>query len=335
MKGKSNFTNELEKDWLERIKIVKSGKKPEPLKQRNYFYLIRTITYQEHKEAAVTYAHFKYHVIYRLEEEYGYSREELGITAKPDGVLYTRSYGTELIQYKHKVYPLIAVIATEKSGIAESLSEYLAKYGIFVIDTTGNPARYPMQLVAKIQAPKFCIEDFDITGCFMSKRFSDEANAKRISLLSIMKVLKIGWEAVKEEDKAGHKNNHWDSIWEEDKKVLHKEGKYWRTEIDTVMKFAKPAEFAKAVLYLLDKEIPVKNMSLVMDLGEYIYIPLIPQKNKEEIIENIKTLEDKYTDERENILNEYDGLDKSFKELDLDVLEEEAKQKFQENVEAE
>ncbi len=335
MKQKSNFTKELEKDWLERIKIVESGKEPEPIKQRNYWYLIRTITYQKHKEAAVTYAYFKYDSIYRLEKESGYSREDLGITAKPDGVLYTRSYGTELIQYEHKVYPLIAVIATEKSGIAESLSQYLAKYGIFVIDTTGNPARYPMQLVAKIKAPKFCIEDFDITGCFMSKRFGDGANAKRISLLSLMEVLKIGWDKVVEEDKSGHKNNHWNSIWEEDKKALFKDEKYWRVEIDTVMRFATPEEFAKAILYLLDKEIPIKNMASVMDLGNYIYIPLIPKKAKDKIIDDIKTIGDEYTEARENLLKEYDGLDKSFKELDLDVLEEEAKQKFQENVEVE
>ncbi len=328
-RGKTNFTLEVEKDWCNRIKILKSGKQPVSIQQRNYWYELRTLTYQKHKEIACGYAYFKYTIIYDLEEKYGHTREELGITAKPDGVLYTRKYGTELIQYKHELYPLICVIVTEKSGIAEVLSEYLLRYGIFIVDTTGIRGRYSNQYVKNIKAPKFCIEDFDITGCFMAKKFEEEAEAQRISLLKIMKELKIKREDVVEEDKGGSKNNHWKKIRKEDQEKLYQDGKYWRIEIDSVMKFIKPEKFAEIIIYLLDKEIPIKDMNRVMELGEWIYLPLIPNEDEDKIRKNIEKLENKYQKERQKILAKYEGMKKSFVNLDLDVLEQNAKEEFE------
>jgi len=256
MTKKSNFTKLLEEDWIKRICLVKEGRRPIPIKQRNYYYYIRTRSYQKFGEAPTKYEHFKYSSIYALEERYGYTREDLGITAKADGVLYTRLYGIELIEHEHRLYPLICVIATEKSGIAESLSQYLLKYGIWIIDTAGMRGRYPNQYMSRIKAPKFCIEDLDITGCLMAKKFSEETGAKRISLLSLINILKeklginIEIKDVIEEDKTGHRNKHWNSISYQDKRFLKQRDKFWRIEIDTVLKFVDPHMFATAVLYI-------------------------------------------------------------------------------------
>jgi len=328
----SNFSKELELDWLKRIAICKAGGKPQPYQQRNYYYLIRTITWRKYQEGPIKFANFKYDAIYKLEDKYGYSRERLGITAKPDGTLYSRSYGTEMIQYNHELKPLLCAIATEKSGIAESLSQYLLKYGIFVIDTTGNPARYPMQYVNALDVPKFCIEDFDITGCFMAQRFWNEAKAKTISILDIMKQLNVDVKDVIEEDTTGYKNNHLNKLSEEDKSFLFKDGRYWRIEIDTVMKFVKPEVFAKAVLDVLDQEIPIKNMAKVMELGEYIYMPLMPKADRAVVDKLIKASEEGHKENMQDVLSEYEELEQPFEELDLGVLEEEAKNKFEESV---
>ncbi len=329
MVKRSNFSKETEKDWLSRIELIKNGERPRPIKQRNYYYLIRNITWKKYKEAPTTYEHFKYETIYKLEDKYGYTREDLNITAKPDGTLYSRERGTELIEYNQQLFPATCVIVTEKSGIAESLSEYLLKYGIFVIDTTGVRGRYPNQYVAKVKVPKFCIEDFDITGCLMAKKFKEECNCERISLLDIMAIEGIKWKDVVEVDTTGHKNNHWNSLYEKDKKLLYKNGKYQRVEIDTVMKFMSPEKFAEVILYLLDNIIPIKDMSEVMELGEYIYVPLIPEIEKEKIIKRINKLNKKYLKQQTKVLEKYEELEEPFEDLDLDVLEEEAKEKYE------
>jgi len=83
----------------------------------------------------------------------------------------------------------------------------------------------------------------------------------------------------------------------------------------------------------LDKEIPIKNMMKIMNVHEYIRVPLIPKKEKENILKKIVWLKKKYKKQRTDVLSQYVRMETSFRELDLDNLELEAKQKFQKNVE--
>lgn len=325
----------LESEWKKLIDIKESGSEVPTIFQRNLFYKCRTITIQKYtKEDVCDYAYFKYELIYKLEDKFGYSREELGIRAKPDATISTRN-GLTLIEYEHRLVPVVCVIATEKSGIAESLAEYLTNYGIYIIDTTGNQGRYPLQLVERYGLkgiPIFCIEDLDITGCFMSERFK-KVNAERINLLDIAKILEVNPKDLWEEDIGGIKNKHFPSIPTSDKKLLLKKGKYRRIEIDTLMDYSgSPEKFATAILNFLDKKILTKNMSKVMELGEWVYVPLIPKKDMESIEKNIENLEKKYESKRKRILYRYKNLRKSFFDLSLENLENEAKDKFEEIV---
>ena len=123
----------LEEEWKKLIDIKEKGGEPKTIFQRNFFYRCRTITTRKYGKSHIcNYAYFKYELIYKFEGRFGYSREELGIRAKPDATISTR-YGLELINYEHKLIPVICIIATEKSGIAESLAEHLTKYGIYII----------------------------------------------------------------------------------------------------------------------------------------------------------------------------------------------------------
>lgn len=316
----------LESEWKNLIDIVKSGQEPPTIFQRNLFYKCRTLTIRSYgKEQVCDFSYFKYDLIYKLEKKYGYSREELGIRAKPDASLYTRNE-IKLIKYQHNYFPVVSIIATEKSGIAESLAEYLTKYGIYVIDTTGNQGRYPIQLVeARKDIPIFCIEDLDITGCFMGERFK-EVGAKKIDLLYIADKLNIPQADLWEEDAGGHKNHHLDSIDPKDKELLKVNGKYRRIEIDTIMDYTSPEAFADVILDFLDKEIPIKDMSKVMELGEWIYVSPMPKIEADNIKSKIDELEEKYKDSAEKVLDMYRNLEKPFRELELENIEAEAKE---------
>jgi len=71
----------------------------------------------------------------------------------------------------------------------------------------------------------------------------------------------------------------------------------------------------------------------IMNVHEYIRVPLIPKKEKENILKKIVWLKKKYKKQRTDVLSQYVRMETSFRELDLDNLELEAKQKFQKNVE--
>lgn len=321
----------LEDEWKKLISIRETtGEEPPVIFQRNLFYKCRTRTIRTYGKSHVcNFAYFKYDLIYNLENKYGYSREQLGIRAKPDATLYKR-HGMELIEYQHRKFPVISIIATEKSGIAESLAQYLTKYGIYVVDTTGNQGRYPIQLVeSRTDVPVFCIEDFDITGCFMSQRFKN-VKAERIDLLYIAKKLGVPEKELWEEDSGGNKNSHRYSISSADKKLLKKKNTWRRIEIDTVLEHAEPEDFARVVLDFLDTKIPVKDMSKVMDLGEWVYIPIMPKKEREKLDKQIEKMEEEYGDAENKVLDRYKKLKKPFEKLKLDELEEKAKQKFEE-----
>lgn len=309
----------LKSEWMKRIELVKKGRTPDRTNQRNLYYKIRYLA-DKGQLKMVSYENFKYQWIYKLEHLFSYMKEDLNIFSEPDATLYMR-FGKELIEYRGGLYKCIAILATEKSGIAESLSEYLTKYGILVINTKGIQGRYPMQLAKRYNVPKFSISDYDVSGCFMMKRFENESNMPRITPLDIMKRNNIIWDDVVERDRSV-KNNHWNSIDYKDQKKLRKEGDTYRVELDTIMSKIGPEHFAKTILEILDEKIKIKNMRDVM------VIKNLPEEVEEKLEAIKRALIEKYRDMREDALEFYEDMEAPFRDLNLNELEDDAETTF-------
>jgi len=312
----------LEKEWLKRIESVKQGITPDKTFQRSNLYYDFLFNCEKAGVKSVTFPYFKYNLIYKLEKKYGCSKEELNIFSKSDAVLYRR-FGEELIKYEHVLYKCVGILATEKSGIAEVLNRYLAPRGIFCIDTQGIQSRYSMQIIEryiKMNYPAFTMSDYDISGCFMMKRY-ENIGAIRITLLEVMEKLGLNWDDVKQIDESP-KNNHWDSIKENDKQILRQDGITYRVELDVIMKQVKPEDFCNVVLEIIDEHIPVK------DMGEVMILPDYPTEIEELLNEIKRKFKRNYEGNRVDIKEDFNEIKKSFLDINLDDLESDAQDRM-------
>lgn len=315
----------LEKEWTQRIKLVKQGITPEKTYQRSFLFYNYLYDCDKANVIPVNFANFKYRLIYKLEEKYGYSKEDLNIHSKPDATLYKR-FVTEMIEYKHHIDKCVALIVTEKSGIAEALQRELYNKGIFVVDTEGIQSRYAMQIAKRYMKkgmPVFTTDDYDISGCFMMKRYTD-IGVVGISLLDVITKADLDFNELKQVDKSP-KNNHWGSINIEDQQMLrNSEGITYKLEIDIVMRKLRGKEFVSIYIDIIDDYIPVKDVSEVMITPKY-------PKELDKLISKIKKkLGNIYIKEMDSIRKNYDSLEIDLEALDLRKIEEEAKNKSNE-----
>lgn len=315
----------LEKVWLKRIELVKKGITPEKTYQRSFLFYDFLYECDKANVKPVTFANFKYKLIYKLEEKHGYSKEDLNIHSKPDATLHKR-FGTEMIVYEHNVYFCVAVVVTEKSGIAEALQTQLSNKGILVIDTQGIQSRYAMQIVERYineGLPVFTTSDYDISGCFMMKRYTD-IGAISISLLDIVRNAGLSYEELRQIDKSP-KNNHWNSINKEDQLILKNgDGNTYRLELDTIMGKLKSTDFATIFLDMINHYIPIKNVSNI------IITPKYPKKLDKLIQKIKKKFGNIYSEDMKNIRSGYTSIDVSLKNLDLLKIEDDAESKSNE-----
>jgi len=326
----------LEKEWLRRVELVENGETLEKTFQRSNLFYNFLFACRKYGVRPVAFAYFKYNLIYALEEKHGYTKEQLNIHSKPDAVLYRR-FGTEFIKYEHTLYKCIGILGTEKSGIAEPLQSPLSKRGIFAIDTQGIQGRYAMQIMqryAEDKKPVFTMSDYDISGCFMMKRYQD-IGAHRITLLDVIKHLNLDEKEFIQEDESP-KNNHWNSIDRTDKDWLrpnwHLGAKHTRRiEIDVVMSHVSVNTFCDAVLDLIDKYIPVKNVSSVMIHPKYPTDIKSQLQRLDYILSHLK----KYKPTKVKIYEQYKDVKKTIKNINLEETEEEAQDTLDEDVDYE
>jgi hypothetical protein len=184
-----------------------------------------------------------------------------------------------------------------------------------------------MQIMQRFKSilkyPIFTISDYDISGCFMMKRYQD-IGAHRITLLDIIKHLKLNEEDFIQEDKSP-RNNHWDSIDAIDKDWFRpgwRQGNKYtrRIEMDVIMKKVSANKFCDAVLDLIDQYIPVKNVSSVMIHPKY-------PTDVKEVLERLEyTLSHlkKYQPSKDSIYEQYEDVKKTIKEINLEETEDEA-----------
>ncbi len=315
----------LEKEWLHRISLVKQGGQPERTFQRSNLFYNYLFECNKQGITPCTFSTFKYNYIYKLEDKYGYTKEDINIFSKADAKLYHR-FGTEFIEYNLDLLECIGILATEKSGIAEPLQEPLSKRGIYVIDTQGIQSRYAMQIMqryATVKRPTFTMSDYDVSGCFMMKRYQ-AIGAHRVTLLDVIKELNLNEDDLIQED-TSKRNNHWGSIDDVDKDWLRPDWRKGKTytrkiELDVVMSHVKTNDFCDAVLNLIDKYI------LLKDVGSVMVMPDLPSEVKT-LLSDLRmalSMLGKYTEKRDIIKDDFSDITEHIKDIDLTNYEDEA-----------
>lgn len=314
----SRARQELEKEILRRIRLLREyGEIPpdEWIPQNGLWYKIRKIVGSD-REMGIERKSFL-DAIDDICKQYGYRRDQLGITCAPRGEFYYRGENYPLSFEMIKKLASIGtdIVCIEKEGVPRALKDIAKDYPVAFTHSRGFLVEYGVDLInlaRETGANVVMITDLDDAGLAMKYTLPE---IQRIGVDDEMiQFFGLNKEELQEEYTPG---DHFKFLLDKAPEEAALVAKH-RIEIDSVLAAVRPKKFFEYILCKLQKLFPTRNYNRAIKVA-----PVMP-KEVDELIETLKDylygISKNEIDAIKQKLQSWPGLEK------VDILEDEIKE---------
>jgi hypothetical protein len=314
----SRARQELEEEIRRRIILLREhGEIPldQWIPQNGLWYKIRRIVGSD-REMGIERKNFL-NAIDDICKQYGYRRDQLGITCAPRGEFYYRGENYPLSFEMIKKLASIGtdIVCIEKEGVPRALKDIAKDYSIAFTHSRGFVVEYGVDLInlaRETGANVVMITDLDDAGLAMKYTLPE---IERIGVDDEMiRFFGLNKEELQEKYTP---SDHFKFLLDKAPEQAALVAEY-RIEIDSVLAAVGPRRFFEYILYKLQKLFPTRNYNRAISVA-----PVMP-KDVDELIE---TLKDHLYDITKNEINAIKQKLQSWPGLEkVDILENEIKE---------
>lgn len=249
-------------------------------------------------------------------EEFGVSREALGIIASARAQMYFDGRWTSVsLDYIESLAEKgTDILFIEKQGVPEVFASFADKYGMALVNTQGHLTEYGKDLVKASKeagAHAVIITDGDASGITIAAEAPEEIPRIRIDDNEALEYLHISRDDVEEEYRPESQEiNPVKKLVESDlqryKYIDLEYVKHKRIEIDSIVAAVGGERLWEFIIYRLEKLFPTRNYNRVISLpSTYDIYPDMIQK----FLSNLAFVSETVTrDEEDKILSELDNV---------------------------